>query len=254
MRKSKVEIKVFVDNKEYTQEELEQIYVERAYFTLHEMQKLGASILDSRGRVIVPKKIDHILPTRVRKILLDNKLRIGKDELNRLYQSQYEEADQMWEGILSDSSSDYSQKVARAHIIVTGLTVGKCLKIIGSALQLKKFLLNMHPDHIDAFMTSVTEIMGMYGRPTRMKGTLKESAPGPVDPEHNLRLIGASYLVNYPGKKNAVAMHQVKKIKGGLDILAGAYFPSATPQELVDGHSIHMAVEFSNAFYFYSVV
>lgn len=43
-------------------------------------------------------------------------------------------------------------------------------------------------------------------------------------------------------------MHQVKKIKGGIDMLAGAYFPSATPQELVDGHSIHMALEISNVF------
>jgi hypothetical protein len=97
-------------------------------------------------------------------------------------------------------------------------------------------------------MTSVTEIMGMYGMPTQMIGKLKEPAPESVDEEHNLRLIGASFLTSNPSKKNAVAMHQVKKFKGGLDILAGAYFPIETPQELVDGHSLHMAVEFSNAF------
>lgn len=101
----------------------------------------------------------------------------------------------------------------------------------------------------DIFSTSpnVTEIMGMYGMPTQMVGKLKEPAPAPVDEEHNLRLIGASFLTSDPSKKNAVAMHQVK-IKGGIDMLAGAYFPSAAPQELVDGHSLHMAVEISNAF------
>lgn len=154
----------------------------------------------------------------------------------------------MWHGILSESDGDYSQKVARARLIVVGLNWRKMFKMLGSALKMKKFLLGMNPDHIDASMSTVTEIMGMYGMPTEMKGTLKAEPPEPVDEEHDLRLIGASFLTSDPNLKNAVAMHQVKRFKGGLDILAGAYFPSATPQELVDGHSIHMAIEFSNAF------
>lgn len=245
---TKTEIKVIVDGREYTQKELDKIYISRGYYTLHELKRLGASLLDEQDQEIPENEIDALPPEKVRGILLSNKLRVGVDGLNRLYDAQYRQADEMWADILEKSDGDYSKKGARAHIIVTGLTFGKSMKIIGSALKIRKFLLKMHPDHIDATMTSVTEIMGMYGMPTQMIGKLKEPAPAPVDEEHNLRLIGASFLISDPGKKNAVAMHQVKKFKGGIDMLAGAYFPSATPQALVDGHSLHMAVEISNAF------
>lgn len=244
----KTNIKVVVDGKEYTQQGLEKIYIDRCYHTLHELKNLGAKLLNNQGQAISAGEIDSLPPEKVRSILLSNKLRIGKDELNRLYAEQYRQADEMWSEILAKSDGDYSKKAARAHIIVTGLTFSKYMKIIASAIKIRKFLLAMHPDHIDATMTSVTEIMGMYGKPTQMIGKLKEPAPALINKEHNLRLIGASFLTSSPDKKNAVAMHQVKKIKGGIDMLAGAYFPSATPQELVDGHSIHMAVEISNAF------
>lgn len=245
---AKTAIKVTVNDREYTQQELEEIYISRGYYTLHEMKNLGAALLDEQGKEIAEDEIDTLLPEKIRGILLANKLRIGKDGLNRLYDAQYRQSDAMWIDILSKSDGDYSKKGARAHLTVTGLTFGKYMKIIGSALRVRKFLLKMHPDHIDATMTSVTEIMGMYKMPTQMIGKLKEPAPAPIDEEHNLRLIGASFLTSDPSRKNAVAMHQVKKLKGGLDILAGAFFPSATPQELVDGHSLHMAVELSNAF------
>lgn len=241
-------IKVFVDEREYSQEELEENYVQRAFFTLHEMQKLGARILDQHSKELSESEINQIPVTQVREILLNNKLRIGKDGLNKLYHEQYRQADQMWHDIAVKSNGDYSQKVARAHLIVSGLSGHRWFKLIKSSLRLKKFLLNMHPDHIDASLSNVTEIMGMYGMPTEMKATLKAKAPEPVAEDHNLRLIGASYLTSNPNLVNAIAMHQAKTIKGGLDLLAGAYFPSATPQELVDGHSLHMAVEFSNAF------
>ncbi len=241
-------IKTVACGREYSQEELSKIYIQRAYYTLHEMQKLGAVLLDERSKELSESGIDALAPEKVRDVLLSNKLRIGKKELNRLYDRQYRQADEMWRGILAASDGDYSRKVARAHLIVTGLNGRKLCRILGSALRMKKFLLSMNPDHIDASMTTVTEIMGMYGMPTEMKGTLKAEAPEPVDEAHSLRLIGASFLTRDPTLKNAVAMHQVRRFKGGLDILAGAYFPSAAPQELVDGHSIHMAIEFSNAF------
>ena len=98
--------------------------------------------------------------------------------------------------------------------------------------------------------TSVTEIMGMYGRPTAMKGKLTGvKRPEAPSPDHPIRLLGQSHLASDPSVVNAVAYHQMKFIKGGIDVLTNAYFPTATPQELVDGHSVHMGIEFSNLFW-----
>lgn len=134
---SNLTIKAIVDGREYSQEELNEIYVERSYYTLREMQKLGTTILDERSKELLGSGIDALPPEKVRDILPTNKLRIGKKELNRLYDGQYRQADEMWHGILSESDGDYSQKVARARLIVVGLNWRKMFKMLGSALKMK---------------------------------------------------------------------------------------------------------------------
>lgn len=249
MSASPVSITVEIGGKEWSHEELDEVFLERALFNLHEMHILGAVLRGTDGRVLTEAGIDEICDTEVRKTLLDNRLRIGKKRLDRLYDEQYREADRMWRDIVSESvPGDYSKKVARAHLVITGLGVREYAKVTAASFKLKRLLLSVEPDHIDASGLSVTEVMGQYGRPTQMKGGLTRKAPGPKTKSHYLRLIGASHLTADPDITNAVAMHQVRPIKGGLDFLAAAHFPTATPQGLVDGHSIHMGIEVSNLF------
>lgn len=82
---SNLTIKAIVDGREYSQEELNEIYVERSYYTLREMKKLGTTILDEHTKELSGSGIDALPPEKVRDILLTNKLCIGKKELNRLY-------------------------------------------------------------------------------------------------------------------------------------------------------------------------
>jgi hypothetical protein len=41
-----------------------------------------------------------------------------------------------------------------------------------------------------------------------------------------------------------VAVHQVKTKEDGFDLKMTVYYPQATPKEMVDGHKIHLLVEF----------
>lgn len=243
-----VEIDVTIGDREYSQAELDDVYFQRSRYTLHEMRRLGAVVLDADSHPLSDGEIDAVPDARIRDVLLANKLRLGAEELNRIYADQYREADAMWYRVVAASDGDYGSKVARAHLVVTGLNPLRGMRLMASSVRLGRLLLAMEPDHIDVGATHVTEIMGMYGRPTQMKASLGVEAPIPVATDHPWRLIGASHLAGDRNLINAVAVHQVRPIKGGLDILAAACFPSATPQELVDGHSVHMAIEFSNLF------
>ena len=251
MTKKQLKITVMIDDREYSRAELDAVFNERSYFTLREMQELGADLRDDLGAKLTRESIDEISENTVREGLFANKLRLRKDKQNRLYEPQYREADEMWKGILAESApGDYSQKVARAHIIITGISAGMVFRLLGKSFNIRKMLLEVEPDHIDTTATSVTEIMGMYGRPTAMKGKLTGvKRPEAPSPDHPIRLLGQSHLASDPSVVNAVAYHQMKFIKGGIDVLTNAYFPTATPQELVDGHSVHMGVEFSNLFW-----
>ena len=98
----------------------------------------------------------------------------------------------MWQKKIQDSiPGDFSQKVARAHLVVTGINWRSAYQLIKKTFSLKQALLSMEPDHIDASGVTVTEmIMGMYGKPTAMKGTLLNVPhPEPVKKDHYLRLL-----------------------------------------------------------------
>lgn len=229
-RSHPLRIDVTIGDRPYSQAELDDVYLERSRYTLHEMLRLGAVVLDADSHPLSDGEIDAVPDTRIRDVLLANKLRLGPDELNRIYADQYREADAMWYRIAAASDGDYSTKVARAHLVVTGLNPLRGMRLMASAARLGRLLLAMEPDHIDVGATHVTEIMGMYGRPTQMKGSLGVRSPIPVTTDHPWRLIGASNLVTDRNLINAVAVHQVRPIRGGLDILAAACFPDAAPK------------------------
>ncbi len=249
MGRDDVDIEVTIGGREYSAGELAAVEIARSYFTLHELHRLGAVMQDRSGVGLSDRGIDAVPRSRVRSVLLDNKLRLGRRQINRMYRGQYREADDMWHRLVVASDGDYGRKVARTHLVVTGLTAGKCARLAVSATaRLGTLLTAMEPDHLDVGATHVTEVMGMYGRPTQMRGRLGVESPIPLAADHPVRLVGASSLVSDPSLVNAVAVHQMEWIPGGVDILAAACFPSAAPQELVDGHAVHMAIEFSNLF------
>lgn len=192
--RSPVTIRVDAGGREYSQDELDSIYAQRSYFTLHEMRRLGATLHGLRSRDLSEAEIDALPAANVRQVLLDNKLRLGAEELNRIYADQYREADAMWYRIAAASDGDFSRKVARTHLMITGVNPLRAMRLMARSVRLGRLLLEMEPDHIDVGATHVTEIMGMYGRPTRMKASLGVEAPIPLSPDHPWRLIGASHL------------------------------------------------------------
>ena len=188
-----IKVSVDLEGQKIAQEKLDAIYIQRARFTLQEMKNLGASILNTAFTELTTAEIAQIPDKQISQLLLANKLRLGKNRLNNLYADQYAQADQMWQKMIQDSiPGDFSQKVARAHLVVTGINWRSAYQLIKKAFSLKQTLLSIEPDHIDASGVTVTEIMGMYGKPTAMKGTLLNVPhPEPVKKDHYLRLLWA---------------------------------------------------------------
>src|SRR5699024_9277641 len=119
---AEIEVSVDLEGQKISQEKLDAIYIQRARFTLQEMKNLGASILNTAFTELTTAEIAQIPGKQISQLLLANKLRLGKNRLNNLYADQYIQADQMWQKMIQDSiPGDFSQKVARAHLVVTGI-------------------------------------------------------------------------------------------------------------------------------------
>ena len=246
-------VNVQINNREVTQAQLDHYYYQRALHVLHEMHDLGATIEDSHGETLPETAFDTLTPEVARQLLLDNKLRLGTGALKTLYADKLKESDQMWADMVAHSNGDYRQKVSRALITVSGINILKMGNFAKDAGDDPKVSLGANPEHFevtnDATGQHGMETMGMYGEPTAMDLTMKGvDAPEPVNKKYLKRLIGSSVLAHDPEIVNAYAMHQIRPTLHGIEVLSGAYFPSAAPQALVDGHAIHLAIEFSNMF------
>ena len=246
-------IKVDIDGRDYSMAELDTIYDERAQHVLTEMQQLGAVILDDHGAVLTTAQIAQLTAPQRRELLLANKLRIGTAGLKTLYADQMKTANDMWKDIVAHSNSHYDEKVSRAHLVISGVKITQFAKLAQVAGDDPVISLGANPEHFevtnDATGQHGFETMGMYGEPTLMDLRMGlKTLPEPADHHYLKRMVGDSRLANDLEVVNAYAMHQVRPSLRGIEIASGAYFPSATPQALVDGHAIHLAIEFSNVF------
>lgn len=249
----KLNIQVDIAGKAYSTADLDTIYDQQAVHVMTEMLELGAQLLDEHGAPLTLAGIKALTPAQRRADLLANKLRIGTDGLRNLYADKVLVADEMWKDIVAHSDGTYDKKVSRAHIKVSGVNLLKFGSLATDAGDDPEISLGANPEHFEVTNDETGqhgfETMGMYGEPTLMDLRMGvKQLPEPADKHYIKRMVGDSRLAHDLEIVNAYAMHQVRPSLTGIEIASGAYFPSATPQELVDGHAIHLAIEFSNVF------
>ncbi len=89
----------------------------------------------------------------------------------------------------------------------------------------------------------------MYGVPTEVLVTTDPDMTGPIEIEDGFQLLlpGHTKLAGDATPVDLVAYHQFKSLPDGLVGKLCALFPAATPMEIVDGHQVHLSIEFSSA-------
>ncbi|MFC2662477.1 MAG: hypothetical protein ACFNYI_04930, partial [Eubacterium sp.] len=65
-----------------------------------------------------------------------------------------------------------------------------------------------------------------------------------VTPAEGFQSTGCGTSVLRDGScRQDIAFHQIKRTEDGFIMKTSVYFPKNTPQELVDGHKIYLAIE-----------
>ncbi len=90
------------------------------------------------------------------------------------------------------------------------------------------------------------ETFGMYGGPTEMFVVNAPAMPAPVEPAPGYQVLTSGYARSTRGdtKLDMPVFHQIKEVEGGLAVKLGAFFPPRMPAPVVEGHGLHMAIEF----------
>ncbi|WP_047999058.1 hypothetical protein [Lactiplantibacillus herbarum] len=248
-----IKINVQIDDQPYSEEQLAMYTYQRNLHVLHELKELGADVLQA-DTPLSHTEINFLTAVDAQDILLATKLAIGTDGLRKLYATKMARMDQQWLDILEQSDGNQNLKAARTKLTVTGITLPQFQQAFKAVEENASLGLSLNPEHFEITGTpqgqNGFETMGMFGEPTDMVLVADPNLelPDAPMPDYPIQIAGLEKMASTNQPNHVYARHQIKPTADGLELFTAAYFPSATPDELVNGHKIHLAIEFSNIF------
>lgn len=247
-----LKIKVMIDGDIYSEKQLMEIEYEREKHVLQEMIHLGAEIRNN-GEVVSYDDVNYLGKSEARQILLEAKCSLGADGIRELYQDELERSAQLWREIVKDYSEGEEMIPAIAWLEVSGMTLEQFQK--KAALVLSggdRSVMSEHPEHFgygvyqngDTNERLGIETMGMYGGPTEVITMVLPALPAwiPAEPGFLASPCGTSRILDGTVRRD-IAHHQMKPTDDGFIIKDTVWFPKNTPQEMIDGHKLHLAIE-----------
>ncbi|TCO55233.1 hypothetical protein [Actinocrispum wychmicini] len=180
-----------------------------------------------------------------RRCLMMLKQRLGADRLRELLASDIAESTRRFGEWRTASGGEL--RSFTVEIDIDGVTAGQfsgwyAANVNGPAM------LAAHPEHFVFEETngtvSIIETMGDAPVLLDVEPLPPDQAPGPLDPDYPYRVIGAGRLPD--GEVTGAVLHQFRDVPGGCQAKLTCYFPAATPDDVIETHQRHVAVEFTN--------
>ncbi|BBD99674.1 hypothetical protein SAMIE_1031750 [Sphingobium amiense] len=242
-----VHVECVIDGQSFSYAQIRDVQYHRNLHWLHEMKRLGADIV-SDGVALSHEGIDLLGRQAAHRVSVDIRKALGAAGLKALFKEQLRASDLMWKE-LSASPNDASPKFCFADMKVTGLSFEQFQEAIALENFQRRYA-EINPDHCflnlrDNGIHSM-EIFGMYGGPSEVHLTIDPNIDLPFepDPEFPMLVKGFTTLASDETPINIFVAHQYKPLENGVAMRLGCIFPAAAPQELVDGHKWHSAIEF----------
>ncbi|WP_125704213.1 hypothetical protein [Lacticaseibacillus daqingensis] len=242
------EVSFEIDGNKYSQSMIEAFEFERNKHVLHEMIHLGVDVLDD-GQPVSYLDVDFMSKKDAARVSLETRMRLGTDKLLDLYQDEIARTDRMWKDIVANYDSNAPTMPCITTMHVKGVTMDDLGEGLMAAMAGDSSSLAANPEHYGHVMANDVptgfEGMGMFGGPNLMQIVFapETKLPIKIDADYMPFTIGYSQLGDGTDM-HTLAGHFIREVDGGLDMLLTVFFPQGTPQELVDGHKIHLASEF----------
>lgn len=248
---SEIAWKIVVNGEEWKKCHIERLEYERNLHILHQMKEHGAVVM-SGEEVLTDDGIDCLTAKEAWSVSIETRTRYNGDKLIELYKNSLAKSDEMWRKLAF--SQDKPMKVSRCYMEVDGMSLDAYMEMITSLQSNEYNTLASHPEHFNTVVNMGNdrlcgiEPFGMYGTPTmcevkfRDVSELGKQIQADNDPEYPVDMAGAAFLTD--GTPINVPYHQFKSTKNGFAVKMAVYWPENVPEEIVEGHSLHLALEF----------
>ncbi|MGM9905751.1 hypothetical protein, partial [Lactobacillus sp.] len=187
----------------------------------------------------------------MRRLLLSRKLELGHQKIVELCRRDVARSKRMEKILLLASHGP--AKPCCLELRAQGISAKEFVEWFEAvnAANDEKAMLAAHPDHylIDTSPSGKQLVYERYGGSPFVSRAVIDFANNDdvlkkADPEYPWLIAGAA--INDSGKAIGGALHQFKDIPGGMEGKLQINFPSMMPKKIVEGHKIHLAIEFGN--------
>jgi len=243
---SVVQLECLIDGQNVSTTQLEKVQYDLHLHMLREMKKLGATLRHD-GKSLSDDDIGRLTLEEARDVSIATRKSLGVEGLKELFRDELLATDQMWKDA-NDVPEGAPSLYAQTDVKVTGVTLEEVGKVI-NLNAIHEVYAQMHPDHCfakgDGKLLEHMEVFGHFGGPTWLYAHPSETISVPVerDEAYPMVMAGSTTLASDGTPMNLFAYHQFKPLDDGFAIKQCAIFPPGTPQDIVEGHKLHLAIE-----------
>lgn len=239
-----------INGTEWKEDHIKRLEYERNLHVLHQMKQHGISIIKN-GEELSDDEIDHLSEGEAWEVSIDTRAKYNGEDIKRIYADSLKHSDEMWKKL--SFGQDKPMQVSRCHMKVTGTSIQNFMGVMRAMQQDIRICLAAHPEHLAGIIEDAHlygfEPFGMYGTLTFCEvkyADVKElgsAIQADQDPEYPISMAGRAFLSDGVTEINS-PYHQFKPLADGFEAKLAVYWPENTPKEIVDGHCLHLAMEF----------
>lgn len=181
-----------------------------------------------------------------RRALAKLKSLLGQDGLRELLKADTDANDLRWTEWIAQSNEQFRPAVT--ELSISGLSAEEFFAYFESIRRDEAKMLAAQPEHFvfdyapDGF--DLIENLGPYIHHHHMHFTTDADAIDELLEDYPIRMVGHGTQLD--GTVSGHILHHFRETDEGFDARLAVYFPTAVPEEIIEGHRQHLAVEFTN--------
>ncbi|WP_299177329.1 hypothetical protein [uncultured Brevundimonas sp.] len=236
-----------IDGQPYSPALLQTIRYHRDVHVLHELKRAGAAVAID-GRTLSHDDINLLGADAAFAVSVAVRRSLAPDDIRTLFKEQLLASDRRWRD-MNAASDGLPLQACVADIEITGVSFDAFVENMKTQTPFLADYPALHPDHFFISKQGETlqgvETFGMYGGPSEVRLSPVPDLVAPIERDETYPFaFGAAATLPDGTNANAPAFMQMKPIENGLAVKAGCCFPAKAPREMVEGHKLHLAIEF----------
>lgn len=245
------QMQITLNGEEYSDSQLQRLKYERALHVLHELQDAGVKITDQEGHEYSAIDLNWLPAPKALRLLETVHAQLGADKTLQVLKTAFADSAQRWKAFNRRPIEEQGCRLGITKFKVRGVQFKELQKGMATA-QDGDTPYKIMPEHygVKGSITEgqmIMETFGCFGEPVKTTGAGGQKIPAYTGAERHedypLILAGETHLADDDFNIHVGAIHEMKPLPDGFDMISTFFCPQDAPKEIADGHTIHFALE-----------